>query len=78
MQGRGPAAYLCYVVIRNQSLGLVVVLRRALFLRLPPIILSRLFQDHQQVTLGQGDFVFALGDIVVDGAVDAQEYHGGS
>lgn len=67
--------YLFYVIIWNQALRLLGILVSPLLLRLPPIVLGRLLQHHQQIALGECNLVLALRHIIVDGAVDAQKHH---
>jgi len=69
------ATHLLDVVIWDQALGLFLFFVMALLLGLPPVVVSRLLQDHQHVALADRDLVVALGHIVVDCAVYAEEHH---
>lgn len=69
------ATYLLNVVVGDEALGLLLLFVVALLLGLPPVVVSRLLQDHQHVALLQRNLVVALGHIVVECAVDAEEHH---
>lgn len=70
-------AYLFNVVIRNQTLGFILVLSFCLLLGLPPVILGALFQDVEQITLADFQFTLSLRLVIVHGRVDTVEPHGG-
>lgn len=70
-------AYLFDVVIRNQTLGFILVLSFCLLLGLPPVILGALFQDVEQITLADFQFTLSLRLVIVHGRVDTEEPHGG-
>jgi hypothetical protein len=74
------AAYLFNVVVWDEALGLVrlaILVLEPLLLRLPPVVVGRLLQHHEHITLIEGELVVALRRVVIDGAVDAEEHHRG-
>lgn len=68
--------YLFNVVVRNQTDGLVIIVGRGLFLGLPPVIIAALFQNVENIPLGNLQLPIGLGGVVVDGLVDAEKPHG--
>lgn len=75
-KGGAGNTYLLNVVIRNQADGLVVIVGRGLFLGLPPVIIAALFQNVENIPLGNLQLPIGLRGVVVDGLVDAEEPHG--
>jgi hypothetical protein len=63
------------VVVGDEALGLLLLLAVPLLLRFPPIVVGRLLQHHQHIALTECELAVALGHVVEDGAVDAEEHH---
>lgn len=74
MLSRVPA-YLFDVVVGYQADRLVLLVGVRLLLGLPPVIIAVLFQQVENVALGDGQLALTLGLVVVDGLVDAEEAH---